>query len=99
MNRTGFGPHLWHIDSTPERFMERWMQSVDALEQIEENPKAANLAADCREFLTSSAAAARRHFEADHTQEPELSRRHYESMKEEMLSVVSIVEERLNLSS
>lgn len=95
MNRVGFGPHLWHVDSSPESFMSRWMTAVDALERIEENPKAATLADDCRKYLTSSAAAARQHFEAIPDHEPELARKYYDNIKEEMLSVVSIVEERL----
>lgn len=48
----GFGPHNWHTDSTSKEYRQLWDKALDILEEINKNPKAAELSASLTERLS-----------------------------------------------
>ena len=54
----GFGPSVWHTDSSEEGYLTKWNEALETLADIKANPKAVALYNDVRDNLLQSVAYA-----------------------------------------
>ncbi len=66
---SGFMPHNWHMDSTPERYREKWDHALTVFEEIKLNPKARLISEEADNYLSDSLKAAEEYFIGQRSEE------------------------------
>lgn len=93
----GFRPHIWHIDNTTEMYRERWVQALDSLGMVLENPRASAVASEAIRYLTESLSIAADYYRGleRNDQAPDYRR----ALVPEYLEIVSDMRSRLEAMS